>query len=151
MGLDMYLYKKSYLMSEDWNKEEVRESVVVTKGGEPHPNIKSDRVKYVIEEVGYWRKANAIHKWFVDNIQNGKDECQESMVMPSELEDLLSLCKQVLENKDKAEELLPTTDGCFFGSTDYDDWYYVDIQDTVQMLEECLDGSEADFYYRASW
>ena len=151
MGLDMYLYKKSYLMSGDWNKEEVRESVVVTKGGEPHPKIKSDRVKYVIEEVGYWRKANAIHKWFVDNVQGGKDECQESIVMPSQLENLLNLCKQVLENKDKAEELLPTTAGCFFGSTDYDDWYYVDLQDTIQILEECLDGSEADFYYRASW
>ena len=27
------------------------------------------------EEVGYWRKANAIHGWFVRNVQNGKDDC----------------------------------------------------------------------------
>ena len=28
--------------------------------------------------VAYWRKANAIHSWFVENCQDGVDECQYS-------------------------------------------------------------------------
>ena len=30
--------------------------------------------------VGYWRKANAIHNWFVQNVQDNRDECQKSYV-----------------------------------------------------------------------
>ena len=151
MGLDMYLYKKSYLLSGDWIKEEARESVTITKGGQPHPNIKSDRVKYIIEEVGYWRKANAIHKWFVDNIQNGVDDCGIYNVTTSQLEDLLSLCKTVLEDKDKAPELLPAQSGFFFGNTDYDEWYYRDLEDTIKIIEDCLSDSNAEFQYSSSW
>ena len=68
MGLDMYLYKKNYIWSGDWIKPEARQEVVVKKNGEVDNSIKAERVKYVVEEVGYWRKANQIHQWFVDNV-----------------------------------------------------------------------------------
>ena len=29
----------------------------------------------IIEQVGYWRKANQIHNWFVENVQDGEDDC----------------------------------------------------------------------------
>jgi hypothetical protein len=151
MGLDMYLYKKSYLLSGDWIKEEARESVTITKGGQPHPNIKSDRVKYIIEEVGYWRKANAIHKWFVDNVQDGVDNCSIYDVSTSQLEDLLSLCKTVLEDKDKAPELLPAQSGFFFGNTDYDEYYFGDLIQTMEIIEDCLSDNDAEFQYSSSW
>lgn len=47
--------------------------------------------------VGYWRKANAIHNWFVQNVQGGKDECQEAYVERKKLTELRDLCKQVLD------------------------------------------------------
>ena len=48
-------------------------------------------------DLGYWRKANHIHKWFVDNVQNGIDECQESVVSKEQLINLLEICQKVLE------------------------------------------------------
>ena len=51
--------------------------------------------KSIIEEVGYWRKANAIHKWFVDNIQDGEDDCGYYEVAPEQLEELLNICKLI--------------------------------------------------------
>jgi hypothetical protein len=46
--------------------------------------------------VAYWRKANAIHAWFVKNVQDGVDECQESYVDREKLKELLDLCEEVL-------------------------------------------------------
>ena len=51
--------------------------------------------KSIIEDVGYWRKANAIHKWFVDNIQDGEDDCGYYEVAPEYLEELLNICKLI--------------------------------------------------------
>ena len=49
----------------------------------------------IFEEIGYWRKANAIHKWFVDNAQDGVDDCDYYEVSKEQLEDLLDTCIQV--------------------------------------------------------
>lgn len=51
----------------------------------------------LFEEVGYWRKANAIHKWFVENVQNGEDDCGQYEVSKEQLEELLDVCKEVLD------------------------------------------------------
>jgi hypothetical protein len=53
------------------------------------------------EEVGYWRKANQVHAWFVKNVQNGIDECQESKVTREQLQELLAICKKI-----KAESIM---------------------------------------------
>lgn len=51
-----------------------------------------------LTEVAYWRKANQIHKWFVDNVQNGIDECQESSVTRQQLNELLAVCHEVIKS-----------------------------------------------------
>lgn len=51
-----------------------------------------------LTEVAYWRKANAIHKWFVDNVQDGIDECQESPVTREQLNELLAVCHEVIKS-----------------------------------------------------
>lgn len=152
MGLDMYLYKKNYIWSGDWIKPEMKQEVVVKKGGEVDNSIKPERVKYVVEEVGYWRKANQIHQWFVDNVQGGIDECQSSYVSRERLEELLGICKNIKADNSLAESLLPTQSGFFFGGTEYDEWYFNDIDSTISILEDCLSDEDADdFEYRASW
>lgn len=51
------------------------------------------------EFVGYWRKANAIHKWFVENVQDGEDDCDYHDEVTKELlEDLRDTCANVLNN-----------------------------------------------------
>lgn len=151
MGLDMYLAKKTYVKKWAHQKPEAQYQVTVTKGGKP-TNIDSEKISYVEEEVAYWRKANAIHGWFVNNVQEGIDDCKSYYVSRTQLQELLDICKQVLEDNSKAEELLPATEGFFFGSYEYDEYYFADIKDTVNMLEECLSDEEADeFEYHASW
>ena len=155
MGLDMYLYRKTYIKSGDYYNPEEREQIKMTRGGN---EVDTSKVKYIVEEVGYWRKANHIHKWFVDNVQKGEDNCGEYYVKEDQLANLLETCKEVLKDKDKASELLPTASGFFFGGVDYDEYYFGDIQDTVNIIESLfepdLDGGsylKGDIYYSSSW
>jgi hypothetical protein len=150
MGLDMYLSKKTYVKYWEHNGDNNYE-VTVTKAGKP-TNIDPKKVSYIVEEVGYWRKANQIHNWFVENVQNGIDECQESYVSREQLQSLLDICRIVKIDKDKAPQLLSTQSGFFFGGTEYDEWYFNDIDNTIEIIEEALSDENADdFAYRASW
>ena len=104
--------------------------------------------------LAYWRKANAIHQWFVDKCQDGVDECQETFLTREQLQDLVRTCKQVLADKRKASELLPTQEGFFFGGTDYDEYYTQDLEYTVKRIEKILNDpalAKFDFYYQSSW
>ena len=149
MGLDMYLDKRTYVKYWEHNGDDNYE-VKVTKKDEP-TNIDPKKVKYIIEEAGYWRKANAIHKWFVDNCQDGVDDCRDAYVGFNDLQALLDLCRIVIIDKSKAEQLLPSTSGFFFGNTEYDEWYYNDIQNTIEILEKALEDKDGEYYYSSSW
>ena len=150
MGLDMYLEKRTYVRQWEHQTPEEQYKVEVTKGGE---SVKIDpkRVTYVIEEIGYWRKQNQIHQWFVENVQNGVDNCGEYCVSKGQLEDLLEICKKILNDNSLAEELLPTASGFFFGGTEYDEWYFDGIYNTFEILKEALSDTTADYYYSSSW
>ena len=67
MGLDMTLSKKTYVQNWDFHKEKEKHTISIKKGGKVRKDIKSKRISYIVEEVMYWRKANAIHSWFVEN------------------------------------------------------------------------------------
>lgn len=108
----------------------------------------------VISEGIYWRKANAIHNWFVENVQDGEDECNEFIISLDELVLLKEVCKEVLEDRDKAEILLPTINGFFFGGTGYDEYYFEDLEHTVSAIEEIekTHNSENEWLtYQSSW
>jgi len=90
MGLDMYLERDVYIGNQfEHNKE---------KAVVGHPQIDQSKVKAITEEVGYWRKANAIHGWFVRNVQSGNDECQRSYVSVEQMQLLFDLCTRILRN-----------------------------------------------------
>lgn len=100
--------------------------------------------------VAYWRKANAIHDWFVQKCQNGVDECQLTYVSRGQLEDLRTLCLRAIAEKDA--ELLPPQEGFFFGGTDVDEWYWQSLKDTVAQLDRVLKAPEdVSLYYQSSW
>ena len=158
----MYLSKKTYVKQWDFQKDEDKHKVIVKKGGKNHPTIKTSRISEVIEQVGYWRKANQIHQWFVDNVQDGVDDCREYMVEKEKLKELLDICIKIKElyTKDKdefekyAKEHLPTQSGFFFGNYEYEDMYIQDINDTIETLQVVYEDEEdvwPSFYYQASW
>lgn len=119
MGLDMYLQATKFFSdsSSEGQKEKntfnkIIEAVDYSYFSENFPFCT------VSVTVAYWRKANAIHKWFVDNVQNGEDDCGDYSVSREQLESLISICNKVLQNNDLAEKLLPPQSGFFFGSTE---------------------------------
>ena len=154
MGLDMYLSKRTYVKRWDHQPPQSKHRVIVTRGGKPREDIDSYRISEVVEEVMYWRKANAIHSWFVQNVQDGVDDCKEYWVGEEKLQELIDLCSKVVETKDTT--LLPPQTGFFFGSQEADDWYFIDLADTVKNLTKELElyrntKSSGEFYYQSSW
>ncbi len=149
MGLDMYLDKRTYVQHWEHNGDDNYE-VKVTKGGKP-TKIDPKKVKYIIEEAGYWRKQNQIHRWFVENVQNGIDNCGDYYVSKDDLKTLLDLCQKVKADHSLADSLLPSASGFFFGGTEYDEWYFDGIDNTIQILEEALEDENGSFYYSSSW
>lgn len=182
MGLDMYLTKRIYIGAQ-YSHNNVKGVINLTRGKNDEPvRINLNKVTEITESAGYWRKANQVHKWFVDNIQDGNDDCKEYYVPEEKLKELLDICIQirdkcpliegkvvngrsyekdgwvdiieegkVMTNPEIAEELLPTESGFFFGGVDYDQYYYQDILDTIDILENCLKEEGGDFYYQSSW
>jgi hypothetical protein len=151
MGLDMYLNKHTYVQQWEHQKPEEKYNVEVTKGGEP-TNINPKKIKYIVEEAGYWRKANQIHQWFVENVQKGVDDCGNYYVSTDDLEKLLEVCIAVKLNHEQADTLLPSASGFFFGGTEYDEWYFNGIDNTIEILKEALaDDSDSSYYYSSSW
>lgn len=130
MGLDMYLYGvKQEFEKHDYNIGGYKECT----------------------EIGYWRKANAIHRWFVENCQDGVDNCAEYALYKEDLKQLRKVCSIVLQNNSLAEELLPTQSGFFFGPTEYDDWYFQDLKDTIEIIDWALAQDFDYFEYHSSW
>ena len=150
MGLDMYLTAK--LSISKYDEKFLKQAEKVRKiFPEMYKSDNLDTVE-VIFEVGYWRKANHIHRWFVENCQDGEDECQVGYVSRDKLKELLKLCKKVLKNKKKAKGLLPTQEGFFFGGEEYDKYYFIEIEETIRIIDKCLKLPEGwSFEYQSSW
>lgn len=141
MGLDMYLTAEKYF----WHNDKKPRIGGIPKGFE---------VKTVTVDAAYWRKANHIHAWFVKNVQNGVDNCQAYDVAHSDLMKLHKVCVDTLSNRHNAERDLPTQSGFFFGGTEYDDWYFSSLEDTIEKIEKVLESFDFKIWsltYRSSW
>lgn len=97
MGLDMYLHRKLYVKNWDHTRLEERHKITVLKNNQPVAGIQPERISHIEEEVAYWRKANQIHKWFVDHCQDGVDDCRDAYVSREQLTELRDLCRLVLD------------------------------------------------------
>lgn len=183
MGLDMYLHKNYYVKNWDHMKDGEKHAITILKGGEPS-SIPTDKINSIQTEEMYWRKANAIHAWFVHNVQEGNDDCGDYYVSREQLQKLLDTVTKVLEasklikgkiqngssfkngqetpimedgefieDPTVAGKLLPTQSGFFFGGTDYDQYYYQDLEYTKSELERILANPDdgGNFEYHSSW
>lgn len=198
MGLDMSLYirKKDYKnkipmealknygdIEDIDNTEEFIKKVGTIKLAEliMSKNVFVDQEYYtdttwlsILKSIGYWRKANAIHNWFVKNVQHGEDDCGYYVVTKGQLEELKDTCQKVLEtlnddemeevinedgfkvmqykNRELAQELLPTQEGFFFGGTSYTEYYKEQLQNTIRICNSCWYVKEDfEILYHSSW
>jgi hypothetical protein len=165
MGLDMYLHAKKYVEKIDWNKLDRDNDISMDSPEVVNPlwndivntagmsDVATDIYGVHVEVTcAYWRKSNQIHAWFVNNVQQGNDDCGEYYVSHEKLKELLATCQQALFTKDP--NLLPPQSGFFFGGTDIDEWYWRDIKETIKKLKRVLELSEMSklsFYYTSSW
>ena len=126
MGLDMYLERHTYVKRWKHMPPERLFDVTVSRGGQPYTPIKPERISFVIEQVGYWRKNYSVHEWLIQNVDSGIDDCTAHYVPLDKLQELSHYAENIGDHQ------------------------------TVAMLEpliaEYSDGDhEGSFYYRASW
>lgn len=115
-----------------------------------------DVIYDVVEnEVMYWRKFNAIHSWFVKNVQDGIDDCGKYSVPIETLRELLDIVIQCIEDNSKIQELLPPKEGFFFGSSEIDQSFIEELERTRNNLERLIeqfdDGCYLGFSYVGNW
>ncbi len=141
MGLDMYLTRRTYITPD--------ERKTIKLSGIERP-IDPARVKYISEDAGYWRKANQIHRWFVENVQDGNDDCQAYTVSREQLQELLELVNKVLDasklvkGKVKNGETLQTDlQGNSYWQPDYEDGEYIE---DLTVAKELLP-TQAGFFF----
>lgn len=183
MGLDMNLYRKVRLSNDKVKLTDEKSLLTDTE----------DTIFESVKNVCYWRKFNALHKYFREHFGNeDNDNCVDMYMTISDikelverLKDLLSKVKlidgkvsngytydddgnrvhsyvdgKVVDKPEVCAEILPTEAGFFFGNLEYDEWYYSDVEKTVEALEKLV--SEHDklvgegfsdydiaYYYRA--
>jgi len=132
MGLDMYLEGHKHFMEHYEDKEK---------------NLMEDgfRIKEKVLELGYWRKHPDLHGFIVQEFADGKDECQDIELTTEDLQKILKAVEG---------EILPHTEGFFFGASSLEDKDY-----TIDILKKAIKWSkkkEKDdiikyVIYRASW
>jgi len=121
--------------------------------------------------LAYWRKANSIHRWFVEHCFDGDYDDyrgEDIDVSVEQIKELKILCENVLEELKKItsveekkkiiDNTLPMQDGFFFGYDDGEngiEWYEQDMKNTIKTLDEALKKIEkyklSDIVYNASW
>lgn len=151
MGLDQYLTARTYVSAVFEKDKELLDrlkTALSLKDGEY-----STEFGFGIDiPLMYWRKANQIHAWFVENVQGGEDDCKNYELDTEQLTELRDLCEQVLVNNELAEELLPVLGGFFYGSYEYDGYYFEQIQHTYNELTKIIEANPNSYFtYRASW
>lgn len=161
----MYLSARKYINKIDWSAIDRQDTINYAEATIPQWNniVNAAELSHVADEndiygvsvsvnCAYWRKVNSVHKWFVDNVQDGEDNCQEYYVSHDKLKELLTTARQALFKKDPSE--LPPSAGFFFGTYDIDEYYWSGIKSTIKQLSkltELPDFEELSFYYQSSW
>ena len=165
MGLDMYLNQVTHLAKTDYYDH--------LEGRERNASDQAehDMAGAVIDVIGvtpydgdltfvevhttimYWRKANAIHGWFVDNAQEGVDDCGHYTVPFDTLIELAALTDDVITHRNPG--LLEPRAGFFFGDAKVDSWYWDELERTHTALAGIVDRHNNEqrgrYEYHSSW
>lgn len=142
-----------------YNNDELKSEVLVTI-----PIKESDAVdcfdmgKFKKTEVAYFRKVNFLLPFF-----GYEENCSDIEISKEQVENLINTCEHILSSKksgldeDTLTELvqntLPTEGGFFFGSTEYDEWYFKDVEYVLKQFTNVLNETdwENETLYMHCW
>lgn len=151
MGLDMFLKARVYLSAWSHTPQDKRALCNVVLAAVDVPLCEDSPSVTVEATVGYWRKANAVHGWFVRHVQGGTDNCKPHEVSREKLAELGKLCEESARTQTVHDELRPCA-GFFFGSTEINAGYWADLLDTVQIVKLALSlPADVELFYLSSW
>lgn len=162
MGLDMYFYERHWLRPQQNKRGHlIKPSFTISTEMYGKGRKRFQDVSYITCFVGYFRKANAIHKYMLDKSGYGDDidftNGRDLRIFRTDISELKNICLELLglrgkKFKERAKELLPTAEGFFWGSQEYDKWYRKDLRDFVKMANKFhLDDPDVDVIYYADW
>jgi hypothetical protein len=91
---------------------------------------------FVNGEDMYYRKVNFLYAYFADRLDN-----EQCIVTLADCKKIIKYAETILETRDTdlAAKLLPTQSGFFFGSTEYNDYYFDDVRDVLEQFSEYID------------
>jgi len=104
-----------------------------------------------LEKVGYFRKVNSLVRWVENNIAP-VENCGCVKIEKEHLELLQALLEKL--DKTNCHQLFPTRSGFFFGSTNYDAYYWGDVkrvQDFVSETLKTFDFDNQQLIFHADW
>ena len=159
MGLDMYIHKVKKtdhsikeLEELDRNAQPDNPALVEFQPlAQPFPDLESPFYS-IFHQVAYWRKFNALHQWFVTNVQLGIDNCGNYELTTDHLRELLEVLEEVFNLKNATK--LPPTQGFFWGSIEVDDHYWYNVSTAIKTISDLIfdtDWSKERLFYQSSW
>ena len=150
MGLDLFLFAR-YDVNIDSHTSPTAEQEacqpIMDKLGLDNQYMRTVEVFVLLR---MWQRLYQVHYWIVDNIQNGMNDAKYYTMNRDQLQQLVNLCREVLANREKAEELLPLPD-----TEDlYDESYFDDLQTIADDITGFLNDpkfKDWEFVYSSSW
>lgn len=91
-------------------------------------------VAYIENHTNYNRESSWV-EWNLNMAKDLLDRCNRVLKYSNLVREELENCEKCLE---EIEELLPTTGGFFFGSQEYDKYYFQNVLEVKIFLEEIL-------------
>lgn len=149
MGLDTYFFKTK---KADWARAQEEFAAYEALPEEKKNETKNPYEEWCPEEIGYFRKVNFLMAFFAYY-----GNCEYKEIGRDEFKELVEKCTEVYRigkaNRDedgwkgdlseeaieRVSEILPTCSGFFFGSTDYDEWYFNEVGEVLSWAENVLD------------
>ena len=182
MGLDMYIYArketlgrvvKDAELSDEFLKDLYGKYGYISKPKDlkvfDNGDLSKTATIKVSYNIGYFRKFNALHNFLTNSCGRTvgvNDNCVDMLITEDIIDDLIDRLTRIVKvyNRNQAaaeyiaEAELPTQDGFFFGSTAYDDGYFEDCEDALDLftkMKELIVSAEEEgeepyeFYYQA--
>ncbi|WP_271400313.1 hypothetical protein [Salinicoccus roseus] len=110
-----------------------------------------DKESKEIIEYSYYRKFNALQGYFVKHFDI--ENCRRVLITKGIILNLYSILNEIKYAPEKAEQLLPTCPGPFFGSIEYGRLYMNHVHEAARDMyhAQFIDFNKYTLYFTSNW